>query len=491
MKKINLFYIFFPICCILIFFRLEILFGSDVEAPFTDDFYYYLTTVRNLVDIGLISFDGISLTNGFQPLWFLYITIIFYLFENYIIFNLIIIISIFLFSFLTYLNFRKFLLSEGYQFFESHMISSLISYLTLFFSKNGMEISIAIYLFSLSLVYFKKNVFFFCLLSFLTFLSRLEFLIFYFVLLSNEILTKRKILELKYIINLLFLPLLISIYIIINIYYFGLPFPESGVAKSLTNKILVNKETFSFLFTEGFGMRFISVLFCINIFGIFLIRSKNTNNFTKISIITTILFFLSNSIRSSWPLWTWHFFFLAISTPLIINDILKIINFKKYNIILYLTGIFFVASYSFLLFLNFNVNNDHMLNIAKKVKENYKSSENTIFAMGDMAGKVSFLLNKNLIQLEGLVGGKRIINKIRNEENLCKVLQELKVDKYFTTKVKKIDNKSFYAEEPSLDSKNIKKMRGKFFSKPEKIFESADINLYVFNLKNKNICIKH
>ena len=26
--------------------------------------------------------------------------------------------------------------------------------------------------------------------------------------------------------------------------------------------------------------------------------------------------------------------------------------------------------------------------------------------MGDMAGKVSYLLDKNLIQLEGLVGGK-------------------------------------------------------------------------------------
>ena len=51
------FYFFFIISSIFILLRLEILFGSDVEAPFTDDFYYYLTISRNFLNYNLITFD--------------------------------------------------------------------------------------------------------------------------------------------------------------------------------------------------------------------------------------------------------------------------------------------------------------------------------------------------------------------------------------------------------------------------------------------------
>ena len=108
MKKIDNFYIFYFFCCILIFLRLEITFGSDVNAPFTDDFYYYLTTAKNFISLGATTFDKISLTNGFQPLWFIIITLIYFIFQNNLIFNIVIILLIFAFSFLTFLNIKIF-----------------------------------------------------------------------------------------------------------------------------------------------------------------------------------------------------------------------------------------------------------------------------------------------------------------------------------------------------------------------------------------------
>ena len=54
-----------------------------------------------------------------------------------------------------------------------------------------------------------------------------------------------------------------------------------------------------------------------------------------------------------------------------------------------------------------------------------------------MAGKVSYLLDKKLIQLEGLVGGKKIIQNIKAENNLCEVLKEFGVDIYLSSKVLK------------------------------------------------------
>ena len=75
--------------------------------------------------------------------------------------------------------------------------------------------------------------------------------------------------------------------------------------------------------------------------------------------------------------------------------------------------------------------------------------------MGDMAGKVSYLLDKKLIQLEGLVGGKKVLRKIQNQ-NLCKLFKEFNVDIYLTTKINKVEE-LYYIEEPSQVSNNVKK----------------------------------
>jgi len=487
MKKINSFFIFYPICCILIFLRLEIFYGSDLKAPFTDDFYYYLTTAKNFLNLGLVTFDKISITNGFQPLWFFFITLIFTISDNDIIFNSIIISLIFIFTFLTYFNFKKYFLQNNYSENESNLIACLISFLTLFFSKNGMEISLAIFFFSLSLLYFHKNILIFCLFSFLTFLSRLEFLIFYFVILTNELFIKKKILKRDYIVKLSLLPFLIILYILLNLYFFGIPLPESGVAKSLVNKIKFNKETFTFLTSEGYGMKFISALFYFNCLGIFCILSKRIKNFTKISLLTTFLFFISNSLRSAWPLWTWHFFFLGISSSLLFNDFLNLFRFRFLKYSGSFLGLLFVAAYLFLFIKNFNINNDHILNIANKIDDHYSESNYETFAMGDMAGKISYLLDKKLIQLEGLVGGNKILTRIQNQKDLCELFRELKIEIYFTSKIKKVDN-LYYIEEPSQKSNNLKKMRGKLSIEPEKTFISGDLIVYAFNLKNKKFC---
>src|SRR5258706_9769487 len=43
--------------------------GEMVRAFFYDDFYYYAEVARHIKETGLSSFDGVTLTNGYQPLW--------------------------------------------------------------------------------------------------------------------------------------------------------------------------------------------------------------------------------------------------------------------------------------------------------------------------------------------------------------------------------------------------------------------------------------
>ena len=299
---------------------------------------------------------------------------------------------------------------------------------------------------------------------------------------------KKKIFKFDYFLKILCLPGLIIIYILINLYFYQVPLPESGIAKSLNKNFTLNKEIFTFLKSDGYGMKFISLLFYINCIGIFFIFTNKLKKITKISLITTIIFFISSSLRSAWPLWTWHFFFLAISTPFLLNDLLGLFKLKKKNIS-NLIGIFFVLSYFYIFYKNFNKDNDHILILAQKISQHYANSADKIFAMGDMAGKLSYLLDGKLIQLEGLVGGKKIRERIKKEENLCNLFRDLNVDVYLTSKIIRKDQ-YIYVSEPTQNSKNIKKMRGKFIDDNIRIFSSSDLKVYAFDLNTSSTCIK-
>tara|TARA_B100001029_G_scaffold158866_1_gene145808 strand:- start:268 stop:660 length:393 start_codon:yes stop_codon:yes gene_type:complete len=127
------------------------------------------------------------------------------------------------------------------------------------------------------------------------------------------------------------------------------------------------------------------------------------------------------------------------------------------------------------------------LNIANKIENHYSNTDYETFAMGDMAGKVSFLLDKRLIQLEGLVGGKKILSSIQNQKNLCDLFNEFDVDIYLTTKIIKVGD-SYHVEEPSQKSNNLKKMKGKLLIEPKITFSSANLMVYAFHLKDNKFC---
>jgi len=59
-----------------------------------DDSYYYFSLARNLVTRGMLSADGLTLTNGFHPLWLFVITPIYFFFHNYHWFSVHLVITL-------------------------------------------------------------------------------------------------------------------------------------------------------------------------------------------------------------------------------------------------------------------------------------------------------------------------------------------------------------------------------------------------------------
>jgi hypothetical protein len=87
-----------------------------------------------------------------------------------------------------------------------------------------------------------------------------------------------------------------------------------------------------------------------------------------------------------------------------------------------------------------------------------------------------------------LVGGNKIIKYIKSEKSLCSIFSEMDIEIYLSSKIMKINDK-YYVEEPSQNSKNVKKMKSYIIDEPETVFKSGNLEIYAFNVKNKSKCL--
>jgi hypothetical protein len=64
------------IVCVAVFYTNLRFHEQVLSIGFEDDFFYYAEAAKNLVLSGASTFDGVHLTNGYHPLWFLVIVAI-------------------------------------------------------------------------------------------------------------------------------------------------------------------------------------------------------------------------------------------------------------------------------------------------------------------------------------------------------------------------------------------------------------------------------
>jgi len=82
-------------------------------------------------------------------------------------------------------------------------------------------------------------------------------------------------------------------------------------------------------------------------------------------------------------------------------------------------------------------------------------------AMGDCAGLPAFLIERPVIQLEGLVGDNRMLEHIRRGDDLIEVMRTHGVAYYVTTAPKR-SGRGYVAEEPAQSGSSSPRMRGTF-----------------------------
>jgi len=93
-----------------------------------------------------------------------------------------------------------------------------------------------------------------------------------------------------------------------------------------------------------------------------------------------------------------------------------------------------------------------------------------VLAMGDRAGVTSYVLGRPIVQLEGLIGDRALVEEIRREEPLLQVLRERHVDYLIVSLYHPLerDGACYRVAEPDVlqAGKRSAKMVGRFCAPP-------------------------
>lgn len=414
---------------------------ENLVCRFEDDAFFYATIARNSVEENIISFDGVSETNGFHPLWMGMLVVIRWIVSDQINFlRAIGVLSALLMFAAGYISVKT--LCRNYSATVVLMVFIIILRYLRDFAHLAMETSVLIPLALAALVLLdritpsspKRALFLLGGILALVGLARLDAALLAVLIGIWAVKLHGK----GRISVVVFLPGAIAgiLYLMANKIFFNTWMSVSGSIKASGSGLnsLFAKQLF--LFSDPLGIRSpwgLYLLFLLLSFGILFFR-KTKPSIKAVSLFT-ILFTVSQLFLSTWRLWYWYAYpavlFAVFCLPFLLQNLFNL--FKVSEKLLRISSVFLFISVLFLAIFwgwyyggenpqDFRVRNMH---IAEELNETMTDS--TLIAMGDRAGSFAYFFRGGVVQMEGLAGSTELAESIQ-QKKLQEYLQDMGVD---------------------------------------------------------------
>lgn len=443
--------------------------STSYQTVVTDDFYYYLIPARSYVETGVTSFDGITETNGYHPLWMAVIVSLVGLSgSNNAVFWILLFALLGALSIVTFIKLRS--LSE-LLFGQHWWVSTVVlgtHYYGLAFFLCGMESSIIL---PLSVAFFHSywlvlkrdvppqptHILALSLLASLAILARLD--IGPFVVMPMLLFLWRSRLDHMRLVRLSLSMLLglapVLVYFVYNHVHFGHVIPVSGLAKGL------HRADFFFsthmIHNLATSKRVVGYGVIVSLAVIILAWRQFRSPAIQLRWITVYIGFLIPAgsmliagFRSDWILWIWHLYWtvpsllmigctlVALSTEVIAVE-QRITRIMKWLAPTLITVAFVVFPE---MLLGRSVMQPDYLGIestAQRLRE-FSRVKGGRYAMGDRAGLTAYIIQRPITQLEGLVADVHLLTCISELKDLHEVLREYDVDYLIVSRSRPFDS---------------------------------------------------
>ncbi len=404
---------------------LAVLWGRTVFLGMEDDAFFYCRIADNFASEGFLSFDGLTATNGFHPLWMALLVLIRFVAGGGTGFLVAAVtLSAVLMGVCGYLFLAR---SSRYS-----LPVVLLTYLLLLryirdFSLMCMETSVLLPLAFLLLlrsdsvnVDSRKNLWTNGVLAALIFLSRLDSVI---LLLPLFLLTLRSTGRKGAA------PLLIpglaagAAYLTANLVNMGTPFSVSGMMKASGfgwNSLFAQQ---LFGMSDPLGIRSPWGLYLILLMLAFLVVfMKEKPRSAHASAIFLIGFTFVQLFMSQWRLWYWYAYpavlFLAFGVPPVLQGVCRRISLssraESMVSALLLTVVVILSVYWGISYGRIPEDDFRYRNMLIAIEMNELLPDSSIVAMGDRAGSFAYFFHGHVIQAEGLAGDVELVRAIQS-----------------------------------------------------------------------------
>jgi hypothetical protein len=492
-------------------------------ASFYDDFFYYLVPAQNLVASGFTSFDGTTPTNGYHPLWFCVITAAVWLLGGkplgveFFVFVSILIAAL---SLWTFHAARRLLVTLKVPSSPATLLAALLSIGAYRLGRGGMEVSLAI---PLSLVLINRLValplplqsaqqllttgFLVSLLV----LARLDAALLPAIYASLFLCSAKPIrTSIKKLVTCALGAALIPAYLVSNKLFFGLWGTSSALAKQLKTDLLPRFDQTVLqelalhpqAWTEG-----PSIYWCFNlsmllptyvallVLALRIVRHRlNFANHSHLACCAALLFppvfFLIQRAASGWLLWHWYLYPFVLSTTCALAMAYPWFQRLRGSLVRSLfivqACLLIIGGVAWHTVVATEPGMDEILDEALFITE-FSRSHPGVYARGDRAGLLGYLLEYPLIQAEGLLMDRSYLESIRAQRDLTTVLRERGVDYYAPTRPRHPTHSNqcySFAEPDAVQSGgHAHQLRGQICQEPVRSLHTGFGTTYIFSLK--------
>ena len=412
-----------------------------------DDFFYYAKVARNIAANHGSTFNGLVPTNGYHPLWLVCLATFERLFHSQIAMQVFLACCVFASVAATFFLLKRLFDSH----IENELFTTSLAVVFTLYSKiileGGMETLLTFpLLLALLLVYESKWLWrggFRAFLGFgflllLTILSRLDTLVLVALLAAAACLQPklRKELTGRRVCGVLVGLSPFLLYVLYNHSSFGTWLTVSGAAKQLKTGYLPSWRAWhSVIFNRP--VAFLVVLASFRF--VFLRQVWDRMTVTQRAAYPAFIGFpfayvLIFCLSSDWQLWTWYFYCFYIA--LCVSCALLLIYEPANRIFRGRPAAFGMAFVALcLVIVDHRKPIEGMLPIYMAATEiqSFSATHPGVYAMGDRAGIVGYLLPYPMVQTEGLVMDRQFLDLVKQQASLSEVLARYGTNYYVTT----------------------------------------------------------
>ena len=460
-----------------------------------DDLLYYLQVARNIASGHGSTFNLLVPTNGYQPLWLLFLIPLCRFSVNPKVILAFLAITNFIAAVTTFVLSRRLLQTSGVR---PLLVFALAGWttlyaVTLFF--YGMEVTLTVPIVLGLLCLLRethwleagpsRTLLLGLLLSAMV-LSRIDTLIFGALLLLGILLTPslRSLIRPGLVAGLLVGLLPVAAYFLLNHSVFGTWLPVSGMAKELKAGHMPSIEPWRVFFHPLAGAFTLTIVAALVILPA--VRRKLSpmeRVFFPAALLFPFTYYFILSCVSDWTLWGWYMYpiriALCISFVIFCLWLPSARILQQTAVVSMLTLSVFVG----LALLRWTRQQTDIYDASLEIARFAETHPGT-YAMGDRAGRVAWLIPDPIVQTEGLMMDRTYLDFVKHQTPLRETLAHYNVRYYVATAYTPFSG-CFQASEPAKAGPSSAHMRAQFCEAPQASFLHDGIQTLIYDLQGK------